>query len=97
MIRLIVTALLLSGCATNPPVVEYTLARTALKAAKDASASRYSPGYWHKAETAYLRGQKFFEKEKYSAAAAEFQKTIHYAEKSENIARVEQLKAGEIP
>lgn len=83
------------GCATEPPVVEYTLARTAIRAAQEYESARYAPGFWHDAEEAYRRGEEFFRKENFAEAKEEFLLAKTFAEKSENTARLMRFKAGE--
>ena len=87
--------LMVTACATKPPVIEYTIARSALDAAKGVSAARYAPAYWHKAEQRFRAGEDSYREEKYSQAAEAFLKTRMYAEKAENIARLERFKNGE--
>ncbi len=85
----------MAGCSTSPPIIEYTIARTALDSAKQVSAARYAPGYWHKAEQFYRQGEGFYRDEKFEKAAESFAKTRFFAEKAENIARLERLRTGE--
>ena len=92
---LIVFAGSVVGCATEPPLVEYTLARTALRSASDCESARFAPGFWHDAEEAFRRGEEFFKKENYSEAKEEFLLARAFAEKSENSARLQRFKSGE--
>jgi hypothetical protein len=91
---LFVSGLFLS-CTHQPPLAEYTLARTAIQSAKRIEAVRYAPGYFHKAEELYLKGEKEFRKDQYSYAEESFSKARFFAEKSENTARLRRFKTGE--
>ncbi|MEQ1875233.1 MAG: DUF4398 domain-containing protein [Bdellovibrionia bacterium] len=83
------TLFLLAGCQTNPPVREYTLARTALDSAKRIEAVRIAPAYFHKAEEAFRRAELEFKREEYSEAKDHFTLAREYAEKAENSARLQ--------
>lgn len=99
MIKKILILLILCcvGCASTPPVVEYTIAEVAIKAARKANAMRFAPGQWTKAEQAYQEGRTHFRKKNYNAATRAFRDAYLYAEESENIAYQERLKLGEPP
>lgn len=86
----------LFACATTPPLDEYTLARTALEAAREKDAARYAPSYWHRAEEAYRKGEALFKNEDYEDAEIQFREARSFAEKSENVARLQKYKSGEI-
>lgn len=83
------------GCTTKPPIIEFTIARSAVESAKNVSAARYAPALWHKAEQSYRKGEEFFREEQYKKAAEAFLKARLFAERAENIARLEKLKNGE--
>lgn len=86
-----------TACVTiDPPVEEYTIARTALDAAKAVDAPRFSPGFFSKAELAYRNGQALFEDRDYSAARDEFIKARLAAEKAEYSARLIRHKNGDV-
>lgn len=87
----------ISGCVTAPqPIEDYTLARTAIDAAKVVEASRYSPGYWHQAEEAYRKAQVLFQEREYDESRKEFIKARVAAERAENSARLIRLRNGEV-
>lgn len=93
----LVLALLLSSCVTSPaPMEDYTLARTAIEAAKAVEASRYSPGNWHQAEESYRRAQVLFEEREFEDAKQEFARARIAAERAENSARLIRQKNGEV-
>lgn len=79
-----------------PPVEEYTLAQTALQAARYAEGSRFAPGHWYRAEDAYNKGKRAYEDRNYSNARKLFNISIQYAERAENAARLARMQsAGE--
>lgn len=85
------------GCVhIEPPILEFTLADTALKAAKAVQAVRYSPGYWHEAEEAYRQARILYNEREYEQAIDLFNKARIAAEKAENSARLIRLRNGEV-
>lgn len=81
---------------TSPPLVEFALADTALKAAKAVQAVRYSPGYWYEAEEAFRQAKILYNEREYEQARDLFNKARLAAEKSENSARLIRLRNGEV-
>ncbi len=96
-VALILLVAFVVGCAVNPPVQEYALARTALEAAKVAGAEKYSPSIWFKAEEAYRVGEAQFSKGKFEEARQHFADTLDLSERAENKARYDKRKSGELP
>ena len=93
----LVTLFVFIGCVTSPPPIEdYTLAKTALDAAKAVDAARYSAGFMHKAELAYKKAQQHYTDREYEQATLEFRKAREAAEKAENSARFIRFKNGEV-
>ena len=86
---------LAAGCAVNPPVQEYTLARTALKAAQTSGAAKYAPGLWFKAEENYRQGENSFKKGEYEVAKNHFVESQDFSERAENKARYDKRRLGE--
>lgn len=87
----------LVSCVTIPaPVLEYTLADTAIKAAKAVQAVRYSPGNWHEAEEAYRQAKILYNEREYEQARDLFIKARVAAEKAENSARLIRMRNGEV-
>lgn len=85
------------GCAhVQPPILEYTLADTAIKAAKAVSAVRYSPGNWHEAEESYRQAKILYNEREYELAAELFNKARIAAEKAENSARLIRMRDGDV-
>lgn len=86
-----------TGCAhVEPPLLQYTLADTAIKAAKAVSAVRYSPGHWHEAEETFRQAKILYNEREYELAAELFDKARIAAEKAENSARLIRLRDGEV-
>lgn len=87
----------LSGCVTaSRPVEDYTLARTAIDAAKAVESSKYSSGYWHQAEESYRKAQILFQEREFAESKKEFIKARVAAERAENSARLIRLRNGEV-
>lgn len=98
--RLLVASTLglaLVGCVTAPPPIsDYTLARSALEAARAVEAARHSPGYYHQAEESYRKAKLLFENRDYEEAQELFVKARLAAERAENSARLIRMKNGEV-
>lgn len=87
----------LSGCVTTtPPTLEYTLADTALKAARNVQAVRYSPQLWYEAEELYRQARILFNEREYEQAKELFIKARQAAEKCETSARITRFRNGEV-
>lgn len=87
----------LTGCVHSPPpILEYTLADTALKAAKAVQAVRYAPGHWHEAEEAYRQARILYNEREYDQALELFNRARVLAEKAENSARLIRQRNGEV-
>lgn len=86
-----------AGCVhIAPPNLEYTLADTAIKAAKAVQAVRYSPTHWHEAEEAYRQARILYNEREYEQAIELFNKARVAAEKAESTARLMRLRSGEV-
>lgn len=86
--------LFVAGCAGPKPIEEYTLARTALQAAKVSGATSAAPGFWHRAEENFRKGQKAFDLNDNILAKEFFERAREYAEKAENAARLQSFRSG---
>ena len=86
--------LLMAGCAGPKPIEEYTLARAALQAAKVSGATSAAPGFWHRAEENYRKGEKAFDLNDNILAKELFERAREYAEKAENAARLQNFRTG---
>ena len=85
------------GCVhISPPILEYTLADTAIKAAKTVQAVRYSPGFWHEAEELYRQARILYNEREFEQAIELFNSARIAAEKAENSARLIRLRNGEV-
>lgn len=90
------TIFFLSACATNtPPLEDYVLADTAIKAAKSVQAVRYASNVWHQAEEYYRQARILYKEREYVEAKELFILARKTAEKAENTARVIRQKNGE--
>ena len=89
------TPWVLSSCATEPPLEQFTLARAALNAARDVDSTRFSPGHFHRAEEQFRLGEKNYRDEDYAEAKKNFEEAIYYAEQAENSTRLKKFKTGE--
>lgn len=86
-----------TSCVSIPPPVEdYTLARTALDAARSIESARYSPLYFQQAENHYKKAQSLYEDREYDKAQLEFIQCRRAAEKAETAARIQILLSGEV-
>ena len=83
----IVIFLCLISCAGTPPFLEYSIAKTALKAARKANAEKNAGAYWIKAMNYYQKGEQSFRERDYISAGRFFDEAIKWAEKAENISR----------
>ncbi len=79
-----------------PPLLEFTLADTALKAAKAVQAVRYSPGHWYEAEESFRQAKILYNEREYEQARDLFNKSRLAAEKAENSARLMRQRNGEV-
>lgn len=87
---------LISGCVHRIPVEEYTMARAAYEAAKDADSARFAPSLWFSAEQAYREAQKAFRDRRYDDAKSYFAKAQDLSEQAENSARLTKDQSGEV-
>jgi hypothetical protein len=96
-LSLAITSLIFTRCVSFPPPIEdYTLARTALEAARQIEAARYSPLYFQQAENFYKKAQSLYDDREYDKAQQEFIQCRKSAEKAETAARVQMLLNGEV-
>ncbi|MYE07789.1 MAG: DUF4398 domain-containing protein [Oligoflexia bacterium] len=79
--------LCLTSCAGKPPFLEYSIAQTALQAARKVNAEQNTGSYWEKAISYYQRGKKKFQERDYISAERFFNESIKWAEKAENLSR----------
>lgn len=87
---------LTAGCVTYMPVDEWTMARAAYDAAKDADSARYVPSIWFNAEQTYREAQKAFRDRRYSSAKTLFVESKKLCEQAENAARLARQQSGEV-
>lgn len=87
--------LFLSGCATTPPVEDFTLARAAMDAARESDAPKFAPSLWFKAEESFRLGQLSYRDRRFAMARKEFVEARDLAEQAENAARLKRFQTGE--
>ena len=78
----------LVACVGKPPLSEFSLARSAVRAARDADAARFAPGYWHKAMNTYRQAQRYYKNKENELAKQYFDRARIYAERAENAAQL---------
>ena len=81
--------------AAPPPYEEYTLARTAVSAAKEVDSAKNAPGFWNRAEENYRAAQKEFKDNEFAEAKKHFLLAIQYAEKAENATKLKKFQSGD--
>lgn len=87
---------ILIGCvAAPPPYEEYTLARSAIRAAQDVDSARFSSGYWNRAFESFRKGERAFKEADYADAKKYFVSTQQMAEKAENATRLKRFQTGD--
>ncbi len=85
----------MAACAGRQPREEYTLANTAISAARTAQAPRYAPGLFSSAEDAYRKGVRAYDEGHYESAQRYFDHARHFAEQSENFTVLKKAETGE--
>lgn len=96
-IFLLTSFLFAVGCVhIEPPLLEYTLADTALSAAKNVQAIKYAPKHWTDALEAYRQAQILFNEREYEQAKDLFNRARLAAEKAELSARLAKQRNGDI-
>ncbi len=85
----------LTSCVTPQPHLPMVLAREALAAAKDVDAARYAPGLFYKAEESFRKAMNNYNDKSYYDAIVGFDSAREFAEKAEDMARVQRQKAGD--
>jgi hypothetical protein len=81
---------------TYVPVDEWTIARSAYEAAKDADAARYVPSIWFNAEQTYREAQKSYRERRYPKSKVLFIESKQLCEQAENAARLARQQSGEV-
>ena len=86
----------LSNCVVAPPPYEeYTMARTAVRAAQDVDAARFAVGFWNKAEENYRLGQRAWKEAEFEEARTRFKRAQEFAERAENATRLKKFQSGD--
>ena len=86
----------LTSCISAPPPYEdYTLARTAVTAAKDVDSARFARGLWQRAQNHYRQGKQAYQQRDFDMARNQFRLAIKYAERAENVTRLKKFETGD--
>lgn len=86
----------LVGCVTPPPPYEdYTIARTAIRAAQDVDSPRFAAGWWAKADESYRKGEQAYKDVEFEQAQKYFRSAIRYAERAEDTTRLKKFESGD--
>ena len=89
---LLLCSFLLVSCAGRPPLLEYSIAKVALKSARKVDSEKNAGPYWIKAMDYYSRGEKSFQERDYLSSKNYFNESIKWAEKAENLSRFKMSK-----
>jgi hypothetical protein len=87
----------LVGCVGPAPREDYSLAKTALDAARTAQAEKFAPGLMGEAEDLYRQALADYEERHYQDAQTKFVKARQLAEKAENFTAIKKSETGEAP
>jgi hypothetical protein len=91
-----VCVLSLSACISPPPPYqEYTIARTAVRAAQDVDSARFASGLWAKAEESFRNGEKAYREVDFDIAKDLFKKATYFAERAEDATRLKKFESGD--
>ena len=92
---LVFILLITAGCATPKPLLDYTLARSAIESAKNVEAVRFAPAHWHQASEYYRTATLQYKDGKFEVAKENFNLAQAFAEKAENLTRLKKFKSGD--
>ena len=85
---IVVVFLYLCACAGRPPFLEYSIAFSAIEAAKKANSDKNATAEWIKAIRYYRQAEQKFHVRDYNTSTLLFNESINWAEKAENISRL---------
>jgi len=84
------------GCVIGPPPFEeYTIARSAVQAARAVDSVRFAPGLWNRADESFREGEKCYRDSEFDRARTLFQDATQYAERAENTTRLKKFQMGD--
>lgn len=86
----------LTGCTTPVPLLDYSLARSAIESARGVEAVKYSPSHWHQASEYYRTATLLYKDGRYEEAKENFIQARAFAEKAENLTRLKRFKSGDV-
>ena len=87
-----ILVIVIVGCQGPAPKGEYSLARSAIRSARDADAARFSADYWHKAMNTYRQAKKLYQDRQNDLARQYFARARVYAERAENLSQLARAK-----
>jgi hypothetical protein len=86
----------LAGCVVGPsPYEEYTLARSAVRAAQEIDSAQFAVGLWTKSEENFRLGEQAWKDNENDAARKYFKMAQVYAERAENATRLKKFQSGD--
>lgn len=83
---------LFSGCAGPAPIEDYSLAKTALEAARSVEAPRFATGLWLQAQDRFEKSIQYYENRQYNRARESFKEARALAERAENLSSLERAR-----
>jgi hypothetical protein len=86
----------LAGCATPVPLLDYSLARSAIESARSVESVKYSPSHWHQASEYFRTATLLYKDKRYEEAKENFIQARAFAEKAENLTRLKRFKSGDV-
>ena len=86
----------MSACITPPPPYQdYTLARTAYRAAQDVDSARFAAGLWAKADENFRNGERAYRENDFGPAKEYFRKAVLFSERAEDATRLKKFETGD--
>lgn len=87
---------LFTGCVAGPlPYEEYTLARSAVRAAQEVDSAQFATGLWNRADDSFRRGEQAWNDNDGEKARKYFVQAQHFAESAENATRLRKFQTGD--
>ena len=87
-IFIVVVFLCLCACAGRPPFLEYSIAFSAIEAAKKTNSDKNATAEWVKAIRYYRQAEEKFQARDYNTSTFLFNESINWAEKAESTSRL---------
>jgi hypothetical protein len=90
-----VCASLMACVSPPPPYEDYTIARTAIRAAQEVDSARFAAGWWAKAEENYRKAEIAYREVDFEEAKKFFKNATKYAERAEDATRMKKFESGD--